>query len=169
MLFRALEIRDVISSFLAQMVFDPCDLGLAPSIPYVRIATLQKQAIEIEVEREQKRARIDPPSAWVPSFPQVSASSGNTCGVPAHLKLFTLPPQPPHENVVDIIRVPEELPTFVLPLPEVPIDARRENFKTSKKFPMAGLLREEGGIFGWLDAQKAKETRTTIDWGEGSL
>jgi len=44
-------------------------------------------------------------------------------------------------------------PPFMLPQPVLvePVDPRRARFKCGTKFPMAGLLREEGGIFGHMD------------------
>ena len=54
-------------------------------------------------------------------------------------------------------------PPFVLP-PSVldePVDPRRARFKRDPKWPMAGLLREEGGIFGHMDRVRGPSYKVT--------
>ena len=52
--------------------------------------------------------------------------------------------------------LPMPLP-FMLPQPVLVerVDPRRARFKRDPKWPMAGLLREEGGIFGHMDSLKS--------------
>jgi len=77
------------------------------------------------------------------------------------------PPPPPSQLGQADGSIPQSLPVFVLPagfFAEQPsssshahdpvdhhADPRRRKFRKESKFPLSGLLREEGGVFGFLD------------------
>ena len=102
-------------------------------------------------------------------FPTEMAStpsnSASNYGVPSTLPLFELPFEMASipSNSASNYGVPSTLPLFELPFEmATPVsmtiepaarlnDPRRNKFTSNKKFPMAGMLREDGGIFGFMD------------------
>jgi len=48
------------------------------------------------------------------------------------------------------------MPSIPLPQPSGVDDPRRARFRKETKFPLAGLMREEGGVFGHLEKLKLK-------------
>ena len=74
------------------------------------------------------------PQPTVPYLPQLPLPLD-----PPSLDSLLMPPPPPRP-------------------PPSPPDARRAGLKRDAQFPLAGLLREEGGIFAWLDNTKRLKT-----------
>jgi len=142
---------------IAQMSFDPSCLGLAPSFGVVSIETPISCRTDVKsIPAQTKKQRVDPPECWVPSAfappPSAARAASDSSGVPSTLPVFSLPlPEIPTPSPYDPFAPGshgEAEATNAL------VDSRRAKFKTDKKFPLAGILREDGGIFAWMDAQK---------------
>lgn len=144
-------------------MFDPSHAFAQPvrnNAPKLRQSTLSPLL-------ETKKLKLsDSPSSWIPKL-DIPSAKATTDGVPVTLPVFTLPssfsqnhepyfytPQP---------EPPQPLPPQPRPTVE-PIDTRRNKFKRDPKFPMAGLLREDGGIYGFLDKQKSIESQGPPLW-----
>ena len=147
--------------------FDPCDLGLGLGpmpmpIPIIRAEPINPAAhapTRLDLQPE-KRPRIDPPASWTPC-----SDAASNDGVPSTLPVFEFPTEMASipSNSASNYGVPSTLPLFELPFEmATPVsmtiepaarlnDPRRNKFTSNKKFPMAGMLREDGGIFGFMD------------------
>lgn len=137
------------------MHFDPDLLCLPPSRPEPTLSDVTPQKREAEpTEEHAKRqeteqvAKRDPPSLWCGG---VQVDEFNV-PVPASAPALLLPP-PPLPLPLPPPLIPELVPVRLEPR----VDARREKFKfRDPKFPMAGLMREEGGVFAFIDSMKAR-------------
>ena len=87
---------------------------------------------DIVTRSPPKKQCRDMPSDWVPAL--VS---------PYFAQQPTLP-------------MPSIMPSIPLTQPSGVDDPRRARFRKETKFPLAGLMREEGGVFGHLDKLKLK-------------
>lgn len=120
-----------------------------------------------------KRQRIDPPSAWctpvtasthpiAPRWTFNPPPAQQSTPVPSQLPAFNMPPMrptsPPRfffpEDALDNERSPA--PPLERPPPR---DERFMKFR-DPKFPLAGIMREEGGVLEWMAANKKRENKT---------
>lgn len=119
------------------MHFDPDLLCLPPSRPEPTLSDVTPQKREAEpTEEHAKRqeteqvAKRDPPSLWCGGM-----------GVDEPLPSLPLP------------LIPELVPVKL----ESQIDPRRAKLRfKDPKFPLAGLMREEGGVFAFMDYMKSR-------------
>lgn len=139
------------------MSFDPSCLGLDPSFGVVSVETSISRQTDVESRLAQtKKQRVDPPECWVPSAfappPSAARAASDSSGVPSTLPVFSLPlPEIPTSSPYDPFASDSHGETEAK---NALVDIRRAKFKTDKRFPLAGILREDGGIFAWMDAQK---------------
>jgi hypothetical protein len=115
-------------------------------------------------EPPPKVPRVDHPTSWVPLAPTPPTIAADD-GVPSSLPVFVLPPllpqtQSPFFNVPDEPYVPEPVAAIErLHLPENDNDDDDPRRIAVLRYrspwcPRAGLMRDDGGIFKWLDAQR---------------
>jgi len=134
-------------------MFDPADAFAPPVCP--------RQSPSFPLTPPKRTKLTDSPSSWVPKL-NMSTHSRTSDGVPTSIPVFTLPHtfsqlvQPPD------FHVPEFEQPRQLPFPPIRCDPRRSKFKQDPKFPLAGLLREDGGVFAVMDASK----RAKVSLGE---
>ena len=143
-------------------MFDPslCGFASAPSTPSSAAppppppapAVLpQKRSLEALSEAPKQR---DDPSLWCGGgiFVKETPTTPATPATPATSAMLMLPPLP----------LPPPMPPL-LPRPQLPPpteDPRRAAFKCrDPRFPMAGAMREDGGVFAFIDRVSAERRR----------
>ena len=128
-------------------MFDAELLGL-PSVGSKRPREEAECAVATDVAVVEQMASAIPTEA-PPTRPQIPPTPTSTLSLP----LFVLPPGFAFDGSSS--GAPPSAPAVTVATGH---DARREKIDEhrSKTFPMAGLMREEGGVFAFLDKQRAR-------------
>lgn len=110
-----------------------------------------------------KKQRVDPPSAWcspvtasthpiAPQWTYTPAPFQQSTSAPPSLPPFSMPPMRP--NSPPRFFFPADVsgdrdPTPPLEHPSPPREEKYMKFR-DPRFPLAGLMREDGGVFDWM-------------------